>query len=212
MAPGPLRVLSNLHRPPRKGRENDDRPKVIFMPLNELVALRNLKDGVTVLTPFFNDPKTYLEFQAAGDPSGGDIQYVSGDLVNSPACVKAIQHGVLALEEDTLSPEVAQAFRMQMEVAKRQREQARATIDDTIERTEQRDLVGETCVGPGNRPDVRCGDHVSVREKNLKDTPPLCARHAHMQTEYVPMVGYNGDKQTIEWIRSTMGPREGNRS
>lgn len=178
------------------------------MPVGQLVALRNKKNGVTVLTPDRSDPRNYLEFQAAGDPSGGDVQYVSEELAASSAAVKAILHGVLELEEDTMSPAVAQAFQQQMQVAKRQREQAEAQIAATIERTENTDIVGESCVGPGERADKPCGASVPMREKALRDTPPLCVRHQPLAGEYVPTVDWDGDKQVTKWFRSGMAERE----
>ncbi len=178
------------------------------MPVGQLVALRNKKNGVTVLTPDRSDPRNYLEFQAAGDPGGGDVQYVSEESAASPACVKAILHDVLELETDTMSPAVAQAFQQQMRVAKQQREQAEAQVALTIERTENTDIVGQDCVGPGDRPGKSCGASVPVREAALKDAAPLCPRHSALTAEYVPTVDYNGDKQTTRWIRSRMTERE----
>lgn len=183
------------------------------MPVSQLVALRNMKNGVTVLTPNFSDPRNFLEFQAAGDPGGGDIQYVSEELVNSPACVKAIQHGILELEGDALSPEVKQAFEQQMRVARERQRRAEEQIDASIEHRENRDIVGETCVGPGSREGARCGDVIAVRDRALMDTAPLCARHAHLAAEYTRTENnsYNEDgtsKKGYTWFRTRIEPRE----
>lgn len=177
------------------------------MPVSQLVALRNLKDGVTVLTPNFADPRNYLEFQAAGDPGGGDLQYVSEELTTAPAVVKAIQHGVLALESDALSPDVADAFQRQMQLAQRQRERAEAEIADAIDRPENRDIVGENCVGPGEKPGVQCGTSVPQREKAMADIAPLCAKHRHLAMEYTRVEdnSYNPDgtsKKGYKWFRT----------
>lgn len=183
------------------------------MPVGQLVALRNLKDGVTVLTPNFSDPRNYLEFKAAGDPGGGDLQYVSEELVNTPACVKAIQHGVLALESDAMSADVKAAFEQQMKVARDQRERQQAAVKATIDRAENRDIVGETCVGPGERPGVPCGDMVGVRDRTMGDTAPLCARHEHLAMEYTRTEdnSYHADgtsKKGFTWFRTRIEPRE----
>ena len=155
------------------------------MPVSQLVALRNLKAGVTVLTPDRTDPRNYLEFQAKGDPGGGDVQYVSEELAASPACVKAILHGVLELESDVMSPDVANAFQQQMHAAKRQREQAEAAVADTIDRPTNRDIIAATCVGPGERADKLCGASVAVRDVVNQDSAPLCARHSHLAAAYI---------------------------
>jgi len=187
--------------------------KVIHMPVGQLVALRNLRDGVVVLTPNFSDPRNYLEFQAAGDPGGGDVQYVSEELTIAPAVVKALQHQVLALESDTMSESVRSAFEQQMKAAREQRERAQAHIAETIDRPENRDIIGETCVGPGERPDAPCGASIAIRDRAQMDTAPLCARHVHLSMEYTRVEdnSYNADgtsKKGYKWFRTRITPRE----
>lgn len=183
------------------------------MPVSQLVALRNLKPGVTVITPQFNDPKVYLEFQAAGDPSGGDIQYISEELAATPSCVKAIMHGVLALEENTMSPEVAQAFQQQMDVATSRRKQAEAQIQQSIDRPQNRDLVGQTCVGPGERAGSTCGAVVAMQDRAHQDTAPLCARHFDLATQYVRVEDDSYDPDSgrprgCKWLRTHIESRQ----
>jgi hypothetical protein len=183
------------------------------MPVAQLVALRNLKNGVTVLTPDRNDPGNYLEFQAAGDPSGGDIQYVSEEMAATPACVKAIMHGILELERDMMSPDVAMAFQRQMDVAKLQRERAEAGITQTIDRPENRDIIGETCVGPGERAGAACGAAVAMRDKSNVDTAPLCSRHNDLAAHYIRVEdnSYNPDgtsQKGYRWLRTHIERRE----
>lgn len=183
------------------------------MPVSQLVALRNKKDGVTVLTPVFNDPKTYLEFQAAGDFGGNDVQYISEELAASPACVKAIMHGVLELEDDIMNPDVAQSFQQQMQVATKQREQAAAQVAQSIDRPENRDLVGENCVGPGDRPGAPCGAPVAMRDRANQDTAPLCDRHRDLTMQYVRVEDNSyspdgEDKKGYRWLRTHIEKRE----
>lgn len=193
--------------------ENIGLRKVIPMPVGQLIALRNLKNGVTVLTPDFSDSRNYLEFQAAGDPSGGDLQYVSEKLTTTPAVVKALQHGVLALETDTMSPDVKAAFDQQMMVARQQRERAEAAVAASIDRPENRDIVGETCIGPGERDGSPCGASIAMRDRAQMDTAPLCARHSHLAMEYTRTENnsYNPDGTSSKgytWFRTRIDPRE----
>jgi len=178
------------------------------MPVAQLVALRNLKRGVVVLTPDPRDPKTYLEFQAAGDPGGGDVHYISEEAMTLPAVVKGILHGTFAMEEDTLSEIVAQSFQAQMVVAQRQREQAEQQIAASITRTDNKDLLGTPCVGPSIQPGKACGESVAIREQELKETPPLCPRHVSMAGEYIPTDDFDGEKHITRWTRATLGARE----
>jgi hypothetical protein len=178
------------------------------MPVAPLVAVRNLQNGLTVLTPDASNPKSYMEWQAKGDPSGGDYQYVSEDVVATPAFAKAIQHGVLAVDPDEMSPEVAAAFARQMQVAKDRQRKAAEAIAETLDRSDNRDLVTLTCVGPGETQARPCGGPVSVREKNAGDLVPLCPRHQHLAPEYVPTEDFDGDKHTIKWVRVEIAKRE----
>ncbi len=185
------------------------------MPVSQLVALRNLKAGVTVLTPDRSDPRNYLEFQAKGDPGGGDVQYVSEELAANPACVKAILHGVLTLEDNIMSPDVANAFQQQMRVAKIQREQSEAAVASTIDRPTNRDIIAATCIGPGERANQLCGASVAVRDTVNQDTAPLCARHEHLATAYVRVEDNTQSEYTetskkvgYRWLRTHVEPRE----
>lgn len=178
------------------------------MPVAPLVAVRNLQDGLTVLTPDASNPKSYMEWQAKGDPSGGDYQYVSEDVVATPAFAKAIQHGVLAVDTDEMSPDVAAAFDRQMQVAKQRQQQAADAIADSLDRTSQVDMISLTCVGPGDIREKLCGDPVTVRENNAGDVVPLCPRHRSLAPQYVPTEDFDGDKHTIKWVRVEIGHRE----
>lgn len=185
------------------------------MPVSQLVALRNLKSGVTVLTPDRSDPRNYLEFQAMGDPGGGDVQYVSEELAASPACVKAILHNVLTLEDDITSPAIANAFQQQMQAAKRQREMAEAAIAETIDRPTNRDIIGGSCIGPGERPGQPCGASIAIKDAANQDTAPLCSRHGHLSSEYIRVEDNSQTEYTdsvkktgYRWLRTHVDPHQ----
>lgn len=179
------------------------------MPVGQLVALRNEKDTVTVLSPDPKNTANYLEFQAKGDAMGLDVQYVSEEMAASPACVRAVMHGVLSLDEEGISnPEMAQLFQNQMRVAREQRERAEAAAREAILRPADRDMIGIPCVGPGTQPGVNCGDMVPMAEKLLATTAPLCSRHKDQPSEYIPVVEYEGEKEKTRWVRRVITARE----
>jgi hypothetical protein len=188
--------------------EDFDYLGVVHMPVASLVAVRNLKDGLTVLTPDASNPKSYMEWQAKGDPSGGDYQYVSEDVVATPAFAKAIQHGVLAVDPDEMSPEVAQAFTRQMEVAKDRQARAAQEIAKSLDRTDNRDIITISCVGPGDVKGSPCGAPVAVREMTASERVPLCTRHQSLAPEYIPTEEFDGTNHKITWVRVEMGSRE----
>ncbi|MET7363261.1 hypothetical protein ABZS76_33155 [Streptomyces sp. NPDC005562] len=58
----------------------------------------NPSNGVVVVTPDSDRPKSYLRFEATGDPEGGDVVYVSRDTAMQTAFIKAVKRGVLKVE------------------------------------------------------------------------------------------------------------------
>lgn len=182
------------------------------MQFGTLVALRNEKPGVTVLTPDPTDPQNYIRFEAKGDPSGNDVQYVNQAVATTPACAKAILSNVISVDAASLSDDVAKAFSERMQVATLQREQAERAAASVIDRPENRDIVGFTCVGPGTRAGVPCGDGVSMRELNSNESAPLCARHIDLSLQYIKVEDpyYEDDKRKVRtrWVRTQIERRE----
>lgn len=68
------------------------------MPLAQQVKLVNHSDGIVVVTPDPDKPKSYLRFEAAGDPMLGDEQYITRDQLQQPDLIKAIRRGFLSVE------------------------------------------------------------------------------------------------------------------
>lgn len=174
----------------------------------QLATLRNMTPNVVVLTPDPSDSKTYLTFEAAGDPTGGDYQYVTEDVAaTSPVIVKAILHEILE-NVSPFSEDAKQSFEAQLEVARMQRRKASQAIQDSLQRGDERDMLGVTCIGPGTAPGTPCGAHVAMRVETVRTIPPLCARHTPLVREYVPTDHFDGEKHTTQWIRSTLGERK----
>lgn len=182
------------------------------MQFGSLVALRNEKPGVTVLTPDPTDPQNYIRFEAKGDPSGGDVQYVNQTVATTPACAKAILSNVISVDAESLSDDVAKAFSERMQIATLQREQAERAAMDVIDRPENRDIVGLSCVGPGTRPGVPCGESVSMRELSSNDAAPLCTRHNDLSLQYIKVedIVFENDKRVVKnrWVRTQIDRRE----
>jgi hypothetical protein len=69
------------------------------MPVQQL-QVSNPSGGVVVVTPDPDKPKSYLRFEGQGDEAGGDIQFVSRDTALLAPFVKAVQRGVLVIDDD----------------------------------------------------------------------------------------------------------------
>lgn len=77
-----------------------------------VTMVRNTQPGPTVIS---SDPKGthFVEWAGAGDPSGGDIQPVPEEIVNTPQFEKAKRRGIFVLVEDG-SLEASEALNKQV--------------------------------------------------------------------------------------------------
>jgi hypothetical protein len=111
---------------------------------SEGLGIRNPSAGLVM----FEDPKqsTSIEWAAAGDPDGGDIQQVDISLLKHPQFRKVIAQGVLVVEsDDEALNEAMQAAASAWTVAQQRRGDA---ANELINRN--RDTVGKTtgCIAP----------------------------------------------------------------
>jgi hypothetical protein len=176
------------------------------MPVGTVVA-RNLMDGITVLASDVKGTHS-VEWGAKNDPSGDDIQFVPGEVVESVAFRRALARGVIEVMDDQSDPEVTEALSRQVEAFRRRQEGAQEQVEVTIDRPTSRDQVSAFCVGPDTRGTGKCGTPVAISEKKLKDTPPLCNLHKNLASQYVPEA-VKGNEDRMEWVRVTLGTREG---
>lgn len=178
------------------------------MPAAQLVALRNKTPNIVVVTPNPADPKTYLTFEAYGDPSGGDFQYLPEETaVSSPPIVKAIIHETLEMT-DELSDEAQASFQQQMRVVKTQRERAAQAIQDSLSRGDDREMLGMPCVGPGTVPGGSCGMTVPMKVETSRTVPPLCPTHAPLLPKFVPTDHFDRDRNEVTTRWAMMGMTE----
>lgn len=171
------------------------------------IVARNRMDSITVLASDIKGTHS-VEWAAAGDPSGDDIQYIPEPVMESVAFKKALARGVVELIEDASDPEVVEALDKQVAAFKRRQAGAQEDVQATIERPTSRDHVSTWCVGPDNRGTGTCGEAVAISEKLLKDVPPLCPKHKGLANQYVPEVDTTGDQAQTKWVRVTLGSRE----
>lgn len=172
------------------------------MPVQNAVMARNLMDGPTVIS---SDPRgsQYVEWQGSNDPGGGDVQLVPEEIVSSVPFVRAIQRGILVIENPEDNPDLLERIDKQNAAFRNRLTDAREKLDATIERPQNRDMVTLPCVGPSAKGDGICGEYVTVRELNKNDKPPLCNRHTHLAQEYVPT-----EEAPTKWSRVQLGERE----
>lgn len=79
-----------------------------------VTMVRNTLPGLFVLS---SDPKGthYVEWQAAGDPQGGDVQPAPEEIVNTPQFLRAVQRQILIVEENASDPAIVEALKKQVD-------------------------------------------------------------------------------------------------
>lgn len=145
------------------------------------VLVRNTEAGPTVFTDA--NTNTQVEWQGAGDPSGEDVQQVPDKLVENVSFLRAVNRGILVVEEAT--DEVMAALARQTTSWKERRAKAEAASADAIDEQANNDLISVPCIGPSTRGQGECGEAVPVRENRMYDKPTLCPRHAALAPQYV---------------------------
>lgn len=178
------------------------------MPLAQPLLVRNHEDGVTVLS---SDPKgsEFVEWQGSGDPLGGDIQPVPEVIAASVAFSRAVQRGILSIENPEDNPEIAETLEKQNAAWRKRRETAASSASASIEHARNADVISLPCIGPSPRGgDSKCGVEVPVREIHKNDRPPLCDQHKTLEPEFVPTQVQEGGTTTTKWLRASLGARE----
>lgn len=169
------------------------------------VIARNLQPGIVTMS---SDPKGthVVEWAAKGDTSGGDIQLVPEELARTVPFVRAVQRGIIAIENDE-TPEYVEALTKQVSAWEARQQNTDDDIKATIERTENNDLVVLPCIGPSVRGTGTCDADVTVREMTKDAAPALCNQHISLAPEYVPTTTGELDgngKEKVRWVRSQM--------
>lgn len=168
------------------------------------VLVRNMAEGPTV----FSDPSknVSIEWERAGHPDGEDLQQVPDSLIDDVNFMKVISRGILKVEE---APEaLREAIEKQTAAFQRRSAASSQAATDVIDQAAHNDLVSVPCVGPNERGTGECGAGVPVRERTKNERPPLCDRHSHLTSEYVPQETDKmvGGKAEVRWLRAGTSP------
>lgn len=170
------------------------------------VLVRNTEAGPTVFTDAHTN--TQVEWQGANDPSGEDVQQVPDALIDNVNFLRAVNRGILVVEE--ASPAVMEALQRQTTSWQARRREAKEASAATIDEQANNDLVTMPCIGPSTRGTGECGESVPVRESKKFDKPALCSRHAALAPQYVfsESEALVDGQTTKQWTRTLMTARE----
>jgi len=177
-----------------------------------VTMVRNALKGPTVIS---SDPKgTHtVEWAGAGDPMGGDVQPVPAEIVDTVPFHRAIQRGILVVENLEDHPELQATLDRQNAAWKAQAAAAAEQATEAIDQEANNDIVTVPCIGPDTKGTGKCGNDVPVRDQQKDEKPPLCTTHADLASQYVAEeLGVVDGKTQKGWARVTMGARESTRN
>lgn len=146
------------------------------------LRVQNHEPNTTVFAkPVKGDP-VRITWGAKGSPD--DTQRVPDSLADDVDFLNTLERGALKVID---GPEEL-VKRLQYETARfaedRKAQQERATA--SIERTQDKDMVGEKCIGPGPEGrDAKCGRAVLIKHSQLSEVPPLCEQHEHLAPRFL---------------------------
>lgn len=149
----------------------------------------------------------------SGSPNGEDVQRVPDDLAKDIEFLRALDHGVLTVVDGDDPDVLVSLQRSSSQYAERQA-RAREASEALLDRRQDRDIVGEACIGPDSRGnDGKCGNQVLMRASERNETPPLCNIHKGLAPQfYLTQEGSKGEgasetragEITRTWKRVTM--------
>lgn len=152
------------------------------MPVAQRIAVRNLMKGPTVMSLDPNNVKNFIFWEAAGDPKGNDIKFISEDAAGSPEFQQALKRRIVAIVGDEAT--VDDAMDRQTNAWFAAQDKASDAIEKTIAHTPKSELISLECVAAGPAGRI-CGSTLMMREERSEVEPPLCDLHAYLGPEYV---------------------------
>lgn len=172
-----------------------------------VLMVRNTMAGPTVLS---SDPKgsVFVEWAGSDDPNGADVQVVPDEFQNHPAFIRAVQRGVLVIENPEDNPEIAAAIERQNQAWRDRNAQQAAKAVEALDPERNEDYITQQCVGPNPRGAGQCESTISVKDLKKNDKPPLCPTHEDLAPQYVPEDTTEGNRPVRKWTRVTVGRRE----
>lgn len=179
------------------------------------LRVRNKEANTTVFTKTVNGDSLRLIFGPAG--THNDTQRVPLALAEDIDFLNSLEQGVL---EIVSGPEdVMESLKFETEQVRAERAEAQERTVGTLDRRQDRDIVGVTCIGPAPKGrDGLCKTPLIQQASQRNEQPPLCPVHLHLApTFYLAEAGSKGGEQDgatqnsagivrREWKQATTGP------
>ena len=177
------------------------------MPVAAPVYVRNTEDGPTIMSADAKGSQ-YVEWAGRGDPMGNDVQIVPEDYLQNVNFVRAVQRGILVIDNEEDNPEVVESIKKQNDAWQARRIAAQKASKASLDQEANNDLIAVPCIGPSGRATGFCGNEVPVKDRQKNERPPLCSIHADLAPEFVPEDTTENGLNVRKWLRAGIAPRE----
>lgn len=178
------------------------------------LRVRNLEPNMSVFAKQINGDPLRITFAASGH--NGDTQRMPLAVAQDIDFLNSLEAGVLEVVDGP--EELVESLRFETERQRAERAEAATKATETLDRRQDRDMVGVTCIGPAPAGrEGTCGRALVQSAKQRTEQPPLCSEHASLApTFYLAEAGSKGEDATEtrdgvvrrEWRQVTMTERQ----
>lgn len=182
--------------------------------LRRPLRVQNLEPNKTVFAKVVDGNMVKVDFAAKG--YSGDTQRVPMSIINDTDFLNSLEAGVLKVVDGPA--EVLEALQFETEQVRREREESASKHIESLDRRQDRDIVGATCIGPApTGREGTCGRALIQSAKQQGEQPPLCEEHSHLFHKfYLAETGSKGQDATEsrdgvvrrEWREVTVTERQ----
>lgn len=141
------------------------------------LRVRNLERNTTVFAKTINGNSHRITFGAAGTPN--DTLRVPIELAEDIDFLNSLEMGIIEVVDGPA--DVVEYLQFETKRVREEREEQAQRASEVLDRRQDRDLVGVTCIGPAPAGRTgKCGRSLIQSAKQQGEVPPLCPDHTHL--------------------------------
>lgn len=149
--------------------------------LRRPLMVKNLEGNATTFAKVVNGNALNLRWTAKGHP--GDTQRVPYDIVEDTDFLNSLEQGIFEVVDG--EPEYVEFLRRETSAVRDRREQEAAKATDMLDRRQDKDMVGVSCIGPAPAGrEGECGKALVQSAKAAAEQPPLCSLHSNLSHQF----------------------------
>lgn len=148
----------------------------------ESIIARNTQDTITVFVAKIDGNEEISEFGPKGDPHGGDVMEIPSKYLKNAQFRKILRKGIIEIIDGD-NPDVVTAFEAD-QASWAAQQSAKHESDQFLDQQQVRAFSGVQCIAQEGR--GTCAEFAISAQKNNREKPPLCSKHAYLAGQYTP--------------------------